>query len=345
MVLVAFTFCSRTGGNGLSDGVIRRVNRNYGSMSDNVDKIFFGSQGFFGSHWERLRGCSLVQQPGGGPVFQIRADQLGPGWPRFIQKADKGQHDVQIEVLIETIFMEQPPGFIDPKFPDHVFHLKKALYGLKHAPCDCRADTSLFVLHTGVCALYLLVYVDDLILTRNNPTSIRNFITRLHQEFIIKDLGPLSYFWGLDVVYNIDGLFLSQAKYAHDVLVRAGLLSSKPVATPLSNTDYLTTAGTPFNDPTTCRSVVGGLQYLTITRPDLSYVINQVSQFLHTPTLDHFQAVKCILRYVKGTISYSLTYDYLIFLGGNLVSWCAKKQHVSRSSCESEYRVMANTIA
>ncbi|KAJ9555163.1 hypothetical protein OSB04_009777 [Centaurea solstitialis] len=291
--------------------------------------------------------------------------------------------------LSETVFMEQPPGFVDPRFPNHVCRLKKALYGLKQAPrawfqrlsgflaklgflCS-RADTSLFVFHRGSCIMYLLVYVDDLILTGNQPQTIRTFISRLNQEFAIKDLGRLSYFLGLEVTYSDNGLFLNQSKYAHDVLVRAGLLSSKPVATPLSATDYLSTTGNPFSDPTTYRSLVGALQYLTITRPDLSYAVNQVSQFLHAPTVDHFQAVKRILRYVKGTISFGLmfthspsptvlgysdadwarcletrrsTYGYSIFLGGNLISWSAKKQPtVSRSSCESEYRAMANTAA
>ncbi|XP_071727199.1 secreted RxLR effector protein 161-like [Rutidosis leptorrhynchoides] len=246
--------------------------------------------------------------------------------------------------------MEQPPGFVSTRFPNHVCRLKKALYGLKQAPrawfqrlssflvslgftCS-RADTSLFVFKKDSNILYLLVYVDDIILT---------------------------------------GIFLSQSKYAHDILTRAQLLDTKPIATPLSTSTYLTSNGQPYADPTKYRSLVGALQYLTITRPDLSYAVNQVSQFLHAPTIDHFQAVKRILRYVKGTISYGLsflhasspnilgysdadwarcietrrsTYGYSIFLGGNLVSWSAKKQPtVARSSCESEYRAMANTAA
>lgn len=119
------------------------------------------------------------------------------------------------------------------------------------------------------------------------------------------------------------------------------------------------------------RSLVGALQYLTITRPDLSYAVNHVSQFLQSPTVSHFSAVKRILRYVKGTVNFGLTfskssdysilgysdadwarcvdtrrstYGYSIFLGDNLVSWSAKKQPtVARSSCESEYRALANT--
>ncbi|GJX01487.1 uncharacterized mitochondrial protein-like protein [Tanacetum coccineum] len=133
------------------------------------------------------------------------------------------------------------------------------------------------------------------------------------------------------------------------------------------------TSFTQFNHPTLYRSLVGALQYLTITRPDLSYAVNQVSQFLHALMQDHFQAVKRILRYVKGTLSYGIsflhapspiilgysdadwahciethrsTYGYSIFLGGNLVSWSAKKQPtVSCSSCEYEYRALANTAS
>ena len=225
----------------------------------------------------------------------------------------------------------------------------------------------------GPCTLYLLVYVDDLILTGNNREYISNFITRLHKEFAIKDLGRLSYFLGLEVNYTHDGLFLSQTKYALDILSRAGLLDGKPVFTPLSTSTHLTSHGEAFSDPTLYRSLVGALKYLTITRPDLSYAVNQVSQFLHAPTTAHFQAVKRILRYVKGSLSLGLvyrrsatiplvaysdadwarcvetrrsTYGYSVFLGGNIVSWSAKKQPtVSRSSCESEYRAMANTTS
>ncbi|KAJ9554025.1 hypothetical protein OSB04_018070 [Centaurea solstitialis] len=277
--------------------------------------------------------------------------------------------------LNELVFMEQPPGFLDASRPDHVCRLNKALYGLKQAPrawflrlsnflvangfvCS-RADTSLFVFKRDSCILYLLVYVDDLIITGSDDQLIRRFIDKLHAEFAIKDLGRLNFFLGLE--------------YARDILERARLLDSKPVATPLAANIAFTTSGDLFHDPTHYRSLVGALQYLTITRPDISYAVNQVSQFLQAPTVPHFQAVIRILRYVKGTMSYGLhftrtkstnilgysdadwarcletrrsTYGYSIFLGGNLVSWSAKKQPtVSRSSCESEYRAMANTTA
>lgn len=115
---------------------------------------------------------------------------------------------------------------------------------------------------------------------------------------------------GLEVLYTSSGLFLSQSKYAYDILDRAKLLDCKPVATPLASATQLSTLGTAYSDPTVYRSLVGALQYLTITRPDLSYAVNQVSQFLHSPTQDHFQAVKRILRYVKGTLSYGLSFNH-----------------------------------
>lgn len=150
-------------------------------------------------------------------------------------------------------------------------------------------------------------------------------------------------------------------------------MDSKPVSTPLAPHESFITDGVPCSDPTIYWSLLGALQYLTITRSNLSYAVNQVSQFLHAPTHAHFQSVKRILRYVQGIISFGLTYSrphttsiiryshgdwvccleirrsiygYSIFLGGNLVSWSAKKQPtVSSSSCESEYRAMANTAA
>ncbi|KAI3694073.1 hypothetical protein L1987_77032 [Smallanthus sonchifolius] len=291
--------------------------------------------------------------------------------------------------LTETIFMEQPPGFEDSHRPNHVCKLNRALYGLKQAPRawfqrlssfllnrgfhNSRADTSLFIYNHQGILIYLLVYVDDIIITGNNENFINNFTSCLNKEFKIKDLGSLNFFLGLEVHHTKSGLFLNQSKYAHDILTRAGLLDSKPVATPLTSKDIFTSEGQPFHDPTLYRSLVGALQYLTITRPDLSYAVNQASQFLQTPTTTHFQLVKRILRYVKGTLAYGLTFDrppnttllgfsdadwarcidtrrstygYCIYLGGNLVSWSAKKQPtVSRSSCESEYRAMANTAA
>ncbi|XP_076912187.1 uncharacterized protein LOC143570413 [Bidens hawaiensis] len=203
--------------------------------------------------------------------------------------------------LSETAFMKQPPGFVNLEFPNHVCKLSKDLYGLN------RADTSLFVFCRAACTMYLLVYVDDLILTGNNESTISAFISRLNAEFAIKELGDLNYFLGLEVAYT--DLFLTQSKYATDILKCAGLYDSKPIGTPLAPHETFTTNREPHSDPTLYRSLVGALQYLTTTRPDLSYAVNQVCQFLYAPTIDHFQSVKRILRYVKGTLSFGLIFS------------------------------------
>ncbi|XP_023771989.1 uncharacterized mitochondrial protein AtMg00810-like [Lactuca sativa] len=264
--------------------------------------------------------------------------------------------------------MNQPPGFADARHPDYVCKLNKAIYGLKQAPrawfhrlssflvqhgfyCS-RADPSLFVFRRDSCIMYLLVYVDDLIVTGSDAVVVSSFISRLHAEFRIKDLGRLNYFLGLEATHHPTGLFLSQAKYAHDIVTHAGLLNAKPMPTPLATNASLVSGGPLYENPTHHRSLVGALQYLTITRPDISYAVNQVSQFLAAPTIAHFQAVKRLIRYVKGTLSFGLTfsrpptiklvgysdadwarcletrrstYRYSIFLGDNLVSWSAKK--------------------
>ncbi|GKE50333.1 retrovirus-related pol polyprotein from transposon TNT 1-94, partial [Tanacetum coccineum] len=268
--------------------------------------------------------------------------------------------------LTERVYMEQPPGFTDSRFPNHVCRLNKAIYGLKQAPrawfqrlssfllqngftCS-RSDPSLFVFIRESCIMYLLVYVDDLILTGNRDHIMVSFISRLHHEFAIKDLGELNYFLGLEATRTSEGLFLSQSKYAHDILKRADLLDAKPVHTPLAANEILSTHGDKYTDPTSYRSLVGALQYLTITRPDISYAVNQVSTLAYGLMFSK-PSRTTILGYSDADWARCIetrrsTYGYSIFLGNNLVSWSAKKQPtISRSSCESEYRAMANTAA
>lgn len=132
------------------------------------------------------------------------------------------------------------------------------------------------------------MYVDDIILIRNSPTPIRTFISRSHQEFSIKDLGNLNYFLGLEVTYTNDGLFLGKTIYTNDILARSDMFDCKPISTPLASAVTLSKDEEPFGDITKyhslVHSLVGALQYLTITRPNISFVVNHVSQFLQSPT-------------------------------------------------------------
>jgi histone deacetylase 1/2 len=224
--------------------------------------------------------------------------------------------------------------------------------------------------------MYLLVYVDDIILISSSVTAADRLLSALGGHFAVKDLGALHYFLGLEVSRSPAGLTLTQHKYSLDLLRRAGMLQCKHATTPMSATDRLSAldgALLPSDDATEYRSIVGGLQYLTITRPDISYAVNRVCQYLHAPRTSHWSAVKRILRYLSHTVSYGLhlrstsssalsafsdadwagslddrrsTGGYAVFFGRNLIAWSARKQAtVSRSSTEAEYKAVANATA
>ena len=297
--------------------------------------------------------------------------------------------------LNEEVYMSQPGGFENSEFPSHVCKLQKSLYGLKQAPRawnerftsflpsvgfhSSYADPSLFIRTTGSSKLYLLLYVDDIILTGNDEHLIKEVKKALLSEFDMKDLGDLHFFLGLEIKYTSEGIMLSQQKYARDLIHKAGLDSCNSHITPCqSGVKLLKDSGTPLapSDIPYYRSLVGCLQYLTFTRPDISYSVKTVCQFLHNPTEEHLTAVRRILRYVKGTINHGIlfrkqssftplllqvycdadwagdpndrksTTGFVILFNGSPISWCSKKQNaVSRSSTEAEYRSMADTTS
>nr|KAJ0210511.1 hypothetical protein LSAT_V11C400165950 [Lactuca sativa] len=172
--------------------------------------------------------------------------------------------------LQETVYLKQPQGFVDAQKPDHVCRLHKSLYGLKQAPRawfqrlsgalqrlgfhGSKTDLSLFIYAKSGTLLYMLVYVDDTILTE-----------------------------------------------------RAKLSNAKPMPTPIATTANLALGdSSPLADSVQYRQIVGALQYVTLSRPDIAYVVNKVRQFMHTPTENHRSTVKLILRYLKGTSTYGL---------------------------------------
>ena len=185
-------------------------------------------------------------------------------------------------LLKENVFMAQPLVFVDLALPTHVCQLHKSLYGLKQAPCAwferftshlltlgftaLVANASLFILSHGSVIVYLLLYVDDTIITGNNLIAISNIISQLSTAFDIKDLGQLCYFLGLQIDYKKAGFFVHQSKYLTDLLHEFNMTDCKASSTPIATTPILSTTHTDIlSDPTPYRSLVGALQYATFT--------------------------------------------------------------------------------
>ena len=148
----------------------------------------------------------------------------------------------------------------------------------------------------------MLVYVDDILITGSSTDLIQEVKAFLHTQFKLKDLGPLKYFLGIEVARSTTGFYLNQRKYALDLLRDTGLTASKPLVVPIEQNHKLLdnhSSVLSIADASTYRQLVGRLIYMTITRPDLSYVVHVLSQFMNAPKLDHMQAMFKVLRYVK----------------------------------------------
>ena len=290
--------------------------------------------------------------------------------------------------LNEEIYMEQPPGFVTQGESSLVCKLRRSLYGLKQSPRAwfgkfsqvvqnfgmkrSEADHSVFYCNTshGKC-VYLVVYVDDIVITGNDDGKISQLKQHLFDHFKTKDLGSLKYFLGIEVAQSKEGIVISQRKYVLDILKETGMVDCKPIDSPMDpNLKLVADQSEPYSDPERYRRLVGKLIYLTITRPDISFPVGVVSQFMQAPRIDHWNAVIRILRYLKKAPGQGLLYEdkgnsqifgycdadwagcpmdrrsttgYCVFLGGNIVSWKSKKQsNVARSSAEAEYRAMAS---
>jgi hypothetical protein len=289
--------------------------------------------------------------------------------------------------LHEEVFMKMPPGF-HVQQPNKVCKLRKSLYGLKQAPrCwfaklsaalkkygfkQSYLDYSLFTLQHDEVQLVVLVYVDDLIISGSHPAPIRRFKNYLSTCFHMKDLGVLKYFLGVEVARSPTGIYLCQRKYALDIISESGLLGAKPASVPLEQNHRLPLANGRFlENPEQYRCLVGRLIYLCFTRPELSYSVHTLSQFMQQPREEHWEAALRVVRYLKGNPGQGILLNrscdlqlygwcdsdwagclltrrsvtgWLVLLGSSPISWKMKKQHtVSRSSAEAEYRSMAAT--
>jgi len=288
----------------------------------------------------------------------------------------------------ERILVTQPVGFEDATFPNHVCLLKKALYGLKQSPrmwyrrlrefliqikfFESYSDPSLFICKDGKDVMFLFSYVDDIVLTGSSATMVDSVIQKMAGEFAIRELGNVNFFLGIHVCRTPGGLHLSQQKYLRNLLESCGMIHSKPASTPMLQGGTFPDEEGQSPDQRDYRRIIGSLQYLTLTRPDIQYSVNKLSQFLTSPSSGHWVAMKRLLRYLAGTQQLGITLNkvrdfnitcycdadwggdlmdrkshtgYLIYIGDSLVAWSSKKQAaLARSSTEAEYRAVATTV-
>lgn len=211
----------------------------------------------------------------------------------------------------------------------------------------------MFLYRHGEHTAYLLLYVDDIILTALDSSVLRSITTKLSTEFSMTDLGDLHHFLGISVTHSRSGLFLQQSQFAKDIIKYASMSTCKPVSTPVDTSAKLSAIDGPLlPDGSLYRSLAGALQYLTFIRPNISYAVQQVCLFMHAPREPHYNFLKRILRYLQGTLDYGIkitptwldsltvysdadwagcpdsrrsTSSYCIYLGDNILSWSSKR--------------------
>jgi hypothetical protein len=231
------------------------------------------------------------------------------------------------------------------------------------------ADSSFFIKARNGRLSIVLVYVDDLVVTGDDVEEIDRTRKNLSVRFQMKELGELKHVMGLEIDRVREGLFLCQQKYTRDLLQKFGMVDCKPISTPMETKMRLRAdEGDGLKDFVMYRQLVGSLIYLTLTRPDISHAVGVVSRFMQEPRKPHLEAVRRILRYIKGTADYGLLYKkdrceltgycdayfaddrttrrsttgYSFSLESTAVSWCSKRQPtVSLSTTEAEYRSAA----
>ncbi|KAM1987067.1 hypothetical protein ACFX15_034380 [Malus domestica] len=210
---------------------------------------------------------------------------INNAWPLFQMDVNNAFLHGDLE---EEVYMKLPSSHPRENEPNKVCRLHKAIYGLKQSPRACysklssvleaagfkrsHVDSSLFVQSSIAGKLVVLIYVDDLIIIGDNISEIKTLKQSLHQKFAIKDLGPLKYFLGIEVATSLKGLFLNQRKYVLDLLDEANMMECKPAWTPLASKLQWHEKCEPLSDPSVYQQMVGKLIYLTITRPDISYL-------------------------------------------------------------------------
>nr|XP_016512653.1 PREDICTED: uncharacterized mitochondrial protein AtMg00810-like [Nicotiana tabacum] len=290
--------------------------------------------------------------------------------------------------LNDEVYMEIPQGMtVDSS--ELVCKLNKSLYGLKQANRRWYAkltealcsrsyahsmyDYSLFYNKTENSTVYIALYVDDIVVIRTDIMEFEDLKIFLNNNFMIKDLGRLHYFLGLEVLYKDDGVIISQRKFTLDLLKEYQCTDYNSFTSPLDLIAKLKAKEREaVTDPTYYRKLVGKLNFLTNTSLDITYIVQNLSQFMDDPRQPHLKAAFHLLRYLKGdpTLGIFMSRDtnytirayydsdwatcsdsrkslsgYLLLLGSSPVSWKSKKQDtISLSSAETEYRALRKVV-
>jgi hypothetical protein len=238
--------------------------------------------------------------------------------------------------LQEEIYMRRPPGYIQGS-PHKFCKLLKSLYGLKQASrqwyskfsavlldfgfCQSKSDYSLFIKRDTYSFTTLLVYVDNIIVASDSPTVVEEIKVFLNNKFKIKDLGILRYFLGLEIARTTQGIQICQRKYALDILASSGTLGSRPSKLSMDQNLRLSKDKDDIlSEPTYYRKLVGKLLYLMITRLDISYSVQILSQFMDCPTNLHLTAAFKVLKYLKGAPRQGLFFPSINNL--DLIAYC-----------------------
>ncbi|KAH7550154.1 hypothetical protein JRO89_XS13G0144400 [Xanthoceras sorbifolium] len=300
--------------------------------------------------------------------------------------------------LEETIYMQQPEGFEIEGKKDHVCLLKKSLYGLKQSPRQWYKRFDSFMVGHGYsrsqydsCVyfrklkdgsfVYLLLYVDDMLIAAKDMFELNKLKSELGGEFEMKDLGAAKKILGMEIRRDKTAgkLYLTQKSFVEKVLERFGMKNAKPVSTPFAAHFKLSAAMSPQSDNdieymshVPYSSAVGSLMYAMVcTRPDIAHAVSVVSRYMSNPGKEHWQAVKWIMRYLRGTTDSCLEFGrskghlvgyvdsdyagdldrrrsitgYVFTLGDTAISWKATLQStVALSTTEAEYMAVVEAI-
>ncbi|XP_048235722.1 uncharacterized mitochondrial protein AtMg00810-like [Ricinus communis] len=284
--------------------------------------------------------------------------------------------------LNKKVFVKQPSGYIKFGQEHKVYKLKKALYGLKQAPRawysrieayflkegfqKCPYEYTLFVkVENNGKLLLVCLYVDDFLFTGNDHTIFDEFKKSMMAEFDMSDLGRMHYFMGIEVIQSDAGIFISQKKYVREILRRFQMENCNPVCTPAETSLKLVRDKNGRKvDSTLYKQIVGSLMYLTITRPNIMYVVSLICRYMENLKEMNLQAAKRIFRYLQGTSDYGILYkkgeksdligftnsdytgdqddrkstsSYVFKLWSGVISWSSRKQPiVTLSTTEAE---------